>query len=529
MKAGTEKTYVLSVSLDGKSGSLKVNDVESVAFDFSANGLANAIAAVKAANSSNIVAALEAPVLGLKAIDSTLAAEYVTEIGKSFVSSRELIQAAVDRVNAAAGTAIGEKIAAVKSANGPVALLDALEKLGVQRVIGLAHDGGNAVIEGTPSLAAKYHTAIASQTIATKTDVQAIIDTVNGAEVTKLVVAAEAAVTTDSVTAAASLLAAYDNGIADDKVEVDLGKRLDVVTALVAVNAAPDAAGLLTAIKSADLALVEVVDANADAYKAQVDAQAEGFKFATVAQLQSFVKQVNATVNTSAIDAVNKAVDAPALLTALKSSVLGLKKVADANEAAYFAALTGKTFTTVTEIQAFVDGVNKAQSEAALVAAINTATKSNIEEAVTSFVATFANDAYINVGSKKRAEVISTFWVNHGEGRSEAFTSAAEVSAALTAAVSEYEGYINGINSAKNITEMRAAFDVFIDDLEAAYGDEVTTKVEELQNTSVYANGSFTIEAATSIFEALQVKRSDADTTNDDFATVAEALATLSK
>ena len=212
--------------------------------------------------------------------------------------------------------------------------MDALEKLGVQRVIGLAHDGGNAVIEGTPSLAAKYHTAIASQTIATKTDVQAIIDTVNGAEVTKLVVAAEAAVTTDSVTAAASLLAAYDNGIADDKVEVDLGKRLDVVTALVAVNAAPDAAGLLTAIKSADLALVEVVDANADAYKAQVDAQAEGFKFATVAQLQSFVKQVNATVNTSAIDAVNKAVDAPALLTALKSSVLGLKKVADANEAA---------------------------------------------------------------------------------------------------------------------------------------------------------------------------------------------------
>lgn len=516
--------------MDGKSGSLKVNDVESAAFDFSANGLANAIAAVKAANSSNIIAALEAPVLGLTAIDSTFAAEYVTEIGKSFVSSRELIQAAVDRVNAAAGTVIGEKIAAVKAANGPVALLDALEKLGVERIIGLDDaDPSTPAAEGTPSLAAKYYTAIASQTIATKADVQAIVDTVNGEEVTKLVVAAEAAVTTDSVTAAANLLSVYDNGIADDTVEVDLGKRLDVVTALVAANEATDAAGLLAAIKSADLALVEVVEANADAYKAQVDAQAEGFKFATVAQLQSFVKQVNATVNTSAIDAVNKAADAVALLTALKSPLLGLKKVEDTNEAAYFAALTGKTFTTVTEIQAFVDDVNKAQNEAALVAAINTATKSNIEEAVTSFVATFANDAYINVGSKKRAEVVATFWVNHGEGRTEAFKSAAEVSAALTAAVSEYEGYLNGINSAKNITEMRAAFDVFIDDLEAAYGDAVTDKVEELQDASVYANGSFTIEAATSIFEALQAKRSDDVATNDDFATVAEALASLAK
>lgn len=519
LKEGTEATYVLTVaSLDGKAGVLKVKDVESASFDFSEAALSIAINAVKAATSSNIIAALEAPVLGLTAIDSTLASDYVAEVAVSFVDTRALLQAAVDRVNTKAVADLQTKVDAVKNATGQAALLTALSDLGIAREIN--------------SLALAYFQAINAKAPATKADIQAIVDEVNLAEVEKLVAAAEATVTDASVSDASTLLGNFTGAVLDDQ-GADVAKtaftaRLAVVTEIVDVNdaAVVNAAALLAALKDATLALENVVDANDVDYDTEVQAAITAdanFKFKTVAQLQAFVNDTNAKVAVSLITAVNDAANENDFLSALQASKLGLTGVAAGNKTAYFTAGKDVAFKTAADIQKLVDDVNAKAAEQALIDGINNATKSTIDAAVAAFVNAYDNEAFINVARNNRPEVIATFWVNHGEGRSEAFTSVAEVSEALTAAVAEYQGYLNAINAATTTTELRVAFNVMIDDLEAAYGNQVTSKVAELADPAVYANGNLTIDAATAIFEALEAKRAS----NGQFSTVAEAYGAL--
>ncbi|MFM1651242.1 hypothetical protein ACI7RC_03955 [Brevibacillus sp. B_LB10_24] len=523
LKEGTQSTYVLNIdSLDGKLGTLKVNGVESAQFDFSAAALDAAIAAVKAANAASIIDALQRPVLGLTGIDSELAGDYVTEIAKSFVDTRSLLQAAVDRVNTAATADLQAKIDAVKNAKGQTELLDALTALGIDRQIN--------------SLAYQYFVAISKNPSSTKAGIQGTIDTVNLNEVNKLVVDAETKVTDAAVATANALLGNFTGAELNDEGE-DVAKdaftaRLAVVSAIVDVNdtvsATTDEDDLLGALGAADLGLEDsVIAANKGAYKAAVEAKVAddaGFRFTTVAQIQAFVNDINAKAAADQITAVNDAATEEDFLDALQK-VNGLTGVNAANSAVYFEVGKDVTFKNVDDLQKFVTDANAKAAEKALVDGINNATKETINAAINAFVAVYENEAYINVGKNNRPEVVSTFWVNHGEGRSEAFKTHEEVSAALTAAVNEYQGYLNAINASTSVSQLRAAFNVMIDDLEAAYGDEITSKVVELSSTEIYNNGSLTIAAATEIYEALAALRSDNDPKNDNFATIAEAFA----
>ncbi|WP_232697860.1 hypothetical protein [Brevibacillus daliensis] len=529
LKEGTEKTYALTIpSLDGKSGTLTVNSVES-SFDFTSATLSAAIDALKSATNETIIGLLNAPVLNIANVNPALAAEYKAEIDSSFTNTRELIQKAVDRVNADATEADQAKVDAVKNAKGPVELLAALDALSIEREI--------------ESIAYPYFVAISSNTsINTKADIQGIIDSVNTAEVTKLVVDAEAKVTTEAVATADALLTNFTGTeIVDD---VDVAKeafeaRLAVVTDIVAVNDTVSAttveADLLAALQSETLALGEIViPANATDYVTEASAKVSAdanFKFTTIDQIKTFVNETNAKAAASLITAVNNADTEEAFFTALTAPKLGLTDVSDnpVYKKVYFETGKDLTFKTPADIQAFVTKANEAAKEYAYVDAINNASKSTIVAAVTDFVKVYNNTAYINLSTDNRLEAISTFWVNHGEGRAEAFTTTAEVSQALTDAVTEYQGYLDGINASTNTSELLAAFNVMIDDLEVAYGDELASKVKELSYTEIYDNGSLTIEAATAIFEQLQANRSDDITSNDNFATVAQAYEPAAK
>ncbi|WP_106496172.1 S-layer homology domain-containing protein [Lentibacillus sp. Marseille-P4043] len=512
-------TYNVEVAdLDGKKGTISINGKE-FEVDYSESALTSAISDVNNAEENNVIEKLEAPILNLTDIDEDSAVKYVEEIGSSFTTTRVQIQAAVDRVNEEVAKAQAEQVAAVNDAKGELELFKALNDLGIDRVIGLndAEDGVESV-----SLGLDYYDAISNQTTETKTQIQEVVDAVNSAKVTDLVEKAEADLTDDAVENASGLLSKYDSGNDKDTVEKDFQTRLDVVSALVDVNDAENETNLLNSVKAEILEVENIDDDNKTAYINEIDElikQNKDFEFTSVSQLQAFIDDVNAEEAQSLIDAVNDAETPEALKIAL-SNLESPEGFDQESAQKLFLEVNGeKTYKNVKDIKADF-------TESYLVSKLNDAKKENINDAVTAFVNEYGNDAYVNTPTTNRSEVVETFWVNNGSERN-TFTTAQEVSSALTEAVEEYNGYLESINNVTSTTQMRTALNLFVDDLEAAYGEELTSKVDMLNDSSVYANGDVTVSAATEIYEALVSKRADENKTNNDFATIVEAWEVL--
>lgn len=475
-----------------------------------------AIDAINLANTGTIIAALKSPVLGLSDVNEDLADEYVAEIAKSFTTTKAQIQAAVNRANAAAAETNADAIKAVNEATGAVSLLTALDDLGIGNVIGTLTGDPAAVDTSVPSLAAQYFTAISNETTDTKAQIQAVIDQVNLKELTKLVVAAEKSVKGTDVATAQALLDAYlpvDTG--EVTTVADFQSRLDVVTALIAVNeekASGDAGvDLLAALKDPALKLKNVVDGNADdylvAFKARVAADAK-FEFATVSALQSFVNKVNADTSTGLITAVNTAglaTDDATGATFLAKIKLTSVTTVDDNAKAYLDAFKAKVatdskfkFTTVEEIKTFVKAVNTAETEKTLVGAINTASASGIEAALTAFVGEYNNDAYVNLGSSlngKRNEVARLF---RGIKADTTYKTKEDVQTALTSATVQYNTALNNVLNSKSIAETRT-------NLQAVYDLALTYFTEE--EIGEINGATVTVTQAETLFGALEDAR----------------------
>lgn len=462
--------------------------------------ITSAIAAVnEAVGAADLLVALQSPVLGLTNVDENV--DYTTEIDDSFTTTKAQIQAAVNRANAAATEANAEFIKAVNEATGKTALETALNALGINNVI------------TNPSQGLAYFAAIAANTTETKAQIQAVIDQVNLTELTKLVVAAEKSVKATDVVTAKTLLDAYSPVDTGDVTTVaDFQARLDVVTALVAVNAQKAASdsgvNLLTALKGPALNLKNVVDVNANeylvAFKARVTADTN-FEFATVSALQTFVNKVNTDKGTGFITAVNTA-GAGSVASDFAGAInsAGVATVSTANDAAYLAAFKAKVaadskfkFTTVAEITAFVKAVNTAETEKALLTAVNEAPANGIEAALTAFVGTYNNDAYVNLTSTsgQKNEVARLF---RGIKADTTYKTIEEVQAALTSATEQYNTALSNVLNAKSIAETRTTLQA-VYDLALTYFTE--EEIAEIDSVTV------TVEQAETLFSNLEIER----------------------
>ncbi|MGL4730971.1 MAG: cell wall-binding repeat-containing protein [Clostridium sp.] len=396
-EANTDNTvYTLKIAdLDGKKGELVVNETK-FAFDFSDAALTAAITAVGSATNTDIIEKLQAPVLNLVNIDETLANEYVAEIGASFKETREHLQAAIDRVNAANEEAIKAKVEAVNEANGPEALKTALANLEVNNVI--------------DELATPYYEAIKVNDTTTKALIQSVIDATNKEEVTKAVVKAETTLAAADITNAETLVGKYPAG--EDKTGFE--NRITLVKNIVEVNTqivkpvGTEDAALETAF--ATLKIKDVVTENVAAYKeefAKKVAENKDFKFTAVEEIQAFVTTVNEKVENDKLEAdkakiaaVNEAgkkegATAAEFNTALKNAGVELEMVETnpgsgtfdkvKNEEDYLNAFKAKVkadstfeFKTVDEMKELVKEIDKvevvkdattvAETKAALVA-----------------------------------------------------------------------------------------------------------------------------------------------------------------
>lgn len=170
--------------------------------------------------------------------------------------------------------------------------------------------------------------------------------------------------------------AGYDNGevfltVAGlqafiDAVNEDVQERIIL---LADVNAAHDADELLSALQDEELDLDDVIAANKEAYYEAY--QHEGYDddktFRYVEEVQAFVQTVNEAVegddpSEADLDAVNDATNADELLNALQA--LDVDNVRPANKSYYWQIYqhegydNAKEFTSIHEVQGFVNGVN---------------------------------------------------------------------------------------------------------------------------------------------------------------------------
>lgn len=496
--------------------------------------IAEAVGAINTADAAGIIAALQSPVLGLKDIDEDLAAEYVAEVLNSVTNTPARIQAAVNRVNAQAAAdaeadAEAEQLLvdAVNEALNFNDLRDALLRL--EPTIKLAP---------APIFNQLYFDAIDTNTTETREQILAVINTVNKEQLTALVVKAETDLTQGAYDAAKALV--IDQDLLEEAVQTELEDRLAVVQTKIAtqilvddVNASvteDDLEAALQALETEEL-IEGYVTADKTAYFTTFEEITENPKFTTVAEIQAFVDEVNSDVAQALIDEVNDAgAEDDAADFAEKINLAGVTTVdANANDDAYLAAFKAKVdeddnfkFTTVEEITEFVQAVDKAETEKALVGAINTANESDragLPDAVKAFVNEYGNDKYINLKVANREEVFGFF---HVETMNTELETATEVQTALNTAIDTYKGFLTGVNAATTTTEARAALQVWVDQAIAAYGDYTTaeSKIAEL-GAITNSNGKVTIEAATKLIEATEIDGFDGFQTINEVLTAA--------
>lgn len=322
----------------------------------SASQVSEAVLAVNAAAEAAIFdpellkEALKSPYLNLSNINEDYIHDYKAEIITSVTNTKSRIQSAINRVNVDKQDELQGQIDAVNEASSFSGLKTALNNLGIQNV------------EVSSAFDQAYFDAIDSNPTETKGQIQAIIDQTNLTEITALVVEAEEQLTQaahDEVTLA--MLNLLDEADKDA-----LKERLAHVQGLVTVNGATDNAELATGLQG--LENIEAIEnynsMNDQAYWASFNQLTEGF--ATVEEIQAFIDQVNADELASAVDGliadVNQSLNMNQLGNALQALAADelIEHYRSSNNSAYWTAfdLMTESFTTVEEIQTFVNTVN---------------------------------------------------------------------------------------------------------------------------------------------------------------------------
>lgn len=363
----------------------------------------------------------------------------------------------------------------------------------------------------------EYFDAIEANSTTTVEEIQAVIDAVNLEEVEALVVEAETKLTQtahDAVTA--PMLDLFEEEVATGFTDrlVAVQNKITIATEIAAVNAATNANELETALEGTALSIenLDMVN-NKAAYFAAFDEL-------TIPGVDEFttVAEIQAFV-----DKVN-ADEAQALIDAVNNATEGAA-LQTALEA--IGSPTGFNVEYVQELFLKVNG-EKVYTDVAsiledfadinLIAEINNANETNragLPTAVKAFVTEYGNDKYINLKAANREEVFGFF---HVETMNTELKTAEEVQTALNTAIDTYTGFLTGVNAATTTTEARAALQVWVDQAIEAYGDYATAEVKISELSRIADNGRVTIEAATKLIEATEA----ADF--DGFQTITEIL-----
>ncbi|MCO1603190.1 hypothetical protein [Desulfosporosinus nitroreducens] len=369
-------------------------------------------------------------------------------------------------------------VAAVMDATNQVQLLAALQNSAFARV--------------NTNLIATYDAALNGTEI-TVAAVQVDINTVNNAQALTAVVAAETGpLTTAKVTTATALVNGMED-LAVNTLKEGYLDRLDVVTAIIAVDNATTEAGLLTALQSDDLALTLVNPDLIAAYKTLVDG---GAVIVTAADVQNNVINAgNGSGLTSAVAAVVAATTEQELLVALQATPLALTNVRPELITEYKALVDGgATIANAGDIQTNVITAANSVADAAirLVAVNDATTATEMRTALTAVAVAQGTTAYINLNSTAKLEVAELVLAARDAiagPPADEFALTTDVTTEIATQIAARTTFLGNVNLAANITDMITALDVtefpefaaLTESQQIDAADLVLTKLVELQ------------------------------------------------
>jgi hypothetical protein len=363
-------TSVAAVSValaDGDSAALEAAlaapdagvDASVAAINAAITASASADSAIVAVSTDTVLAALQAPGVGITGVNMANAALYAEAV------------ASVDPAVVTAKVELAEAEAALEEAGGDLGS-------------GSGDDDNSAAVELVAEKKQALVEASAISTVLTAAKMQEVVDGVNAAgdpivaaigdatTPATLVAALKDAQTSGAIVSAnpentGMYLAALEVAAHDPVTYAKVQSTIDAVNALAAVGDVgsavelDDSDELLTALQATSSDVAGVVSANADAYlEALTTAATE--KPLSAAKLQETVDAVNAETAISAVRAALPADDSAGatLLTALETPGSGLTNVVSENAAKYKDALKDESTVSLTsaKVQAAVDKVN---------------------------------------------------------------------------------------------------------------------------------------------------------------------------
>jgi putative cell wall-binding protein len=318
-------------------------------------------------------------------------------------------------------------------------------------------------------------------------DVQAAIDAVNLKAAQDAVTVAETNLTATDVATAQALVTALPD-LDPNTVKEGLQDKIDVVNAVLALDAAKTEAEVLAALKAEVLNLTSINDAVAAEYKTIVDSLVLGTTLTITTDLQATVITVG---NDNALgDAVSEIetnfVGYDATASADQAAALAeLQRLADVSDDVdadtiidelieeYIVAIkadlalsdgtgtiTGADADKAKAIQALITAENAGLEKAQRLAAVNEATTAAEMRTALTAVAIAETDGYVDLTSQEKLEVAELVLVVRANETDEKFANTTAVTTAISTATSARTAFLGKVNAATTISGMVTALDV---------------------------------------------------------------------